>query len=96
MSTINKNQLVTIGDLEEFKLEIITAINHLSNGANAGKPKKWLKSAELRKLIGVSPGKLQAIRDAGLLSFTKIGGNIYYDQDDVYKLFEENKLHKKK
>jgi hypothetical protein len=96
MSTTNKNQLVTIGDLEEFKLEIITAINHLSNNANAGKPKKWLKSAELRKLIGVSPGKLQAIRDAGLLSFTKIGGNIYYDQDDVYKLFVENKLHKKK
>jgi hypothetical protein len=96
MSTTNKNQLVTIGDLEEFKLEIITAINHLSNGTTAGKPKKWLKSAELRKLIGVSPGKLQAIRDAGLLSFTKIGGNIYYDQDDVYKLFEENKLRKKK
>jgi len=96
MSTINKNQLVTIGDLEKFKLEIITAINHLSNGANAAKPKKWLKSAELRKLIGISPGKLQAIRDAGLLSFTKIGGNIYYDQDDVYKLFEENKLPKKR
>jgi len=30
------------------------------------------------------------------LSFTKIGGNIYYDQDDVYKLFEENKLPKKR
>jgi hypothetical protein len=40
----------------------------------------------------MSSGKLHAIREAGLIAFTRIGGNIYYDPDDVYKLFEENKV----
>lgn len=92
MSTTNKNQLVTIGDLEDLKSEIITAIKQL--GKNTNGPKKWLKSSEVRKLIGVSPGKLQTIRNTGLLAFTKIGGNIYYDPDDIFKLFEESKIRK--
>jgi len=88
----NENQLVTIADLEAFKSEIIIAIKNLLK--NSAGPKKWLKSSEVRKLTGISPGKLQTIRDAGLLAFTKIGGNIYYDPDDVYQLFEENKIRK--
>jgi Helix-turn-helix domain len=94
MTPTNKNQLVTIGDLEAFKLEIITIISQAIKNSKGLKTKKWLKSSEVRKLIGVSPGKLQTIRETGLLSFTKIGGNIYYDQEDIIKLFENNKVHK--
>jgi len=91
MSITNKNQLVTVADLEAFKLEIITAIDQAIKRANGTPLKKWLKSSEARKLIGVSAGKLQTIRDSGMLSFTKIGGNIYYDQDEIVRLFEDNK-----
>jgi hypothetical protein len=90
MPTDNKNQLVTIADLEDFKEQILTAFKQIVK-QDAG-PKKWLKSSEVRKIIGVSPGKLQVIRETGLLAFTRIGGNIYYDPDDVYKLFEGNKV----
>jgi hypothetical protein len=92
MSPPNKHQLVTIADLEDFKSEIIAALKLIVKNSSA--PKKWLKTSEVRKLIGVSPGKLQTIRNTGLLAFTKIGGNIYYDPDDIYKLFEENKVQK--
>jgi hypothetical protein len=95
ITTTNKNQLVTIGDLETFKLEMVSAIAQMLSKSNMPKAKKWLKSAEVRKLIGISPGKLQTIRDSGLLPFTKIGGNIYYDQDDIFQLFENGRVQKK-
>ena len=87
-----KNQLVTIEDLENFKLDLISALNKILAEKVRSPEKKWLKSAAARKLIGVSPGKLQAIRESGLLAYTKIGGNIYYDQDDLFQLFEQHKV----
>ena len=90
MPTDPQNQLVTIADLDEFKNNILESIRQIVK-QNAG-PKKWLKSSEVRKMIGISPGKLQAIRESGLLAFTRIGGNIYYDPNDLYQLFEANKV----
>ncbi|MDB4926756.1 helix-turn-helix domain-containing protein [Mucilaginibacter sp.] len=92
MPTDPQNQLVTVADLEEFKKTILDSIRQIVK-QTAG-PKKWLKSSEVRKMIGISPGKLQAIRESGLLAFTRIGGNIYYDPNDLFKLFEENKVTK--
>ena len=55
MSAVNKNQLVTLADLEEFKTELIAAVKQLVKTSQ--NPKKWLKSSEVRKLTGISPGK---------------------------------------
>jgi hypothetical protein len=92
MPTDPQNQLVTVADLEEFKKSILDSIRQIVKQTTG--PKKWLKSSEVRKMIGISPGKLQAIRESGLLAFTRIGGNIYYDPNDLFKLFEENKVTK--
>ena len=91
-----ENQLVTLDDLENFKTELLSAVKQLLDFTKGPPVKRWVKAAEARKLIGVSPGKLQVIRDSGLLSFSKIGGNIYYDQDDLHRLFEENKVQRRK
>ena len=91
-----KNQLVTLDDLDNFKAELVGAVKQLLNFTQGPPVKRWVKAAEARKLIGVSPGKLQVIRDSGLLSYTRIGGNIYYDQEDLHRLFEENKTLRRK
>ena len=92
MPTDPQNQLVTVADLEEFKNTILDSMRQIVK--QTADPKKWLKSSEVRKMIGISPGKLQAIRESGLLAFTRIGGHIYYDPNDFFKLFEENKVTK--
>ena len=94
MAIGGRNQLVTIEDLETFKAEMIAAITGILREKVKRPEKKWLKSSAARKLIGVSPGKLQAIRESGMLPYTKIGGNIYYDQDDLFKLFDDHKTSK--
>jgi len=54
-----------------------------------GQPtKKWLKSKEVRKLFNISPGTLQNLRAKGTLPFTRVGGVIYYDAQDIQRILE--------
>lgn len=96
MGYLRKDQLVTVDDLENLKEDLLNCMRHLLSDKNEKPVKKWLKAAEARKLLGFSPGKLQVIRDSGLLTFSKIGGNIYYDRDDLMELFEKTKVVKSK
>jgi hypothetical protein len=90
---IYRDQLVTVGDLEQFKKEILDAINVLSGSNKHASTKKWLKTWEVRKMLGgISSGKLLTLRSNGTLPFTRIGSVIYYDQDDIQRMFEEGKL----
>ena len=60
----------------------------LSNSLPA-KPKQWLKSPEVRRLLKISPGTLQNLRVNGTLRFTRIGGIIYYSYEDIELLLEQ-------
>lgn len=87
-----RNQLLTLGDLEDFKNDILQEVKHIVKECASGFPgKKWLKSAEVKKLLGISHGFLQSLRDSGVLPFTKIGGAIYYDYDDITFMMSANK-----
>ena len=45
----------------------------------------------MRELLGISPGTLQNLRVNGTLPFTKVGGMVYYQSDDILKMLEENR-----
>lgn len=83
--------IITLEDLQNFKQELLTEIQKLLSQKQTGPTRKWLKSNEVRKLLLVSPGTLQNLRVNGTLPFTKIGGIIFYDYDDIRKILEENK-----
>jgi hypothetical protein len=54
--------------------------------------KQWLKSIEVRKLLNISSGTLQNLRVNGTVTYTKIGGILYYSNADLEKLLESNKV----
>ena len=83
-------EIRTREDLAIFKTERVRELRELVN-APAIQPRKWLKSYEVRDLLGISPGTLQNMRINGTLSFTKIGGLIFYEYDDILKLMEGTK-----
>lgn len=87
-----REQIVTIEDLWEFKLELLNEFKKLLKEQNGQPAKKWLKSYEVRKLLGISPGTLQNLRVNGTLPFTKIGGVMFYDYQDIQKMITENKI----
>jgi hypothetical protein len=84
-------QVVTLQDLIDFKNEIILEVKK-SIKQNTGQPtKKWLKTQEVRKILSVSVTTLLTLRINGILPFTKMGGVLYYDYDDILMVMDKLK-----
>ena len=81
-------EFITKNDLMEFKNEIIQEINTINNGIT---PKKWLRSAEVREILGISPGTLQNMRINGSIPFSKIGSTLFYDVNEIQRILEDSK-----
>ena len=86
-----RDQLITIEDLNDFKRQLLYEIKILIKECIGQSTKRWLKSSDVRKLLNISPGTLQNLRDNKTLPFTKIGGVIYFDHEDVQKMMQSKK-----
>jgi len=80
-------ELITKGDLLEFKNDLLNEMKRIMQPGHAS-AKKWLKSAEVRKLLGISPGTLQNLRINGTLRFTRVGSIMYYKLEDINRILE--------
>lgn len=83
-------ELITKEDLEQFKRELIGEITEIFTEVirKNKTPKEWLKGIEVRKLLKISNGTLQNLRLNGTLPYSKIGGLLYYNYDDILKLMK--------
>ncbi len=77
------NQLVTLDDLEKFRVNLLMDIRKVLDGQLTKSPKRWLKSREVRKLLNISGGTLQTLRNTGQLPFKRVGGLIFYDAAEI-------------
>lgn len=84
-------EVITREDLNEFRTLLLSDLNSLFNSKQQ-KQKQWLKSNEVRKLLNISAGTLQNLRVNGTLTYTKIGGILYYSTNDLEKVIETNKV----
>lgn len=81
--------IVTKEDLRRMKKEMMEEIREiLTENIKKENDRQWLRSAEVRKMLGISPGTLQNLRINGTLPYKKIGGSIYYRRDDIEKMME--------
>ena len=87
--------IITTDDLREFKFELLDDIKKLLTKQASGKLKKYLKSSEVMKLLQISPGTLQNLRINGTLPYTKVGGIIFYDSDELQEVMLSNRIHHK-
>ncbi|HCO82140.1 MAG TPA: DNA-binding protein [Arenibacter sp.] len=89
--------ILTTEDLSEFKKELLQEIRELLNKDKAQVIKKeWLKSSQVMDMLNISPGTLQRFRHNGTLSFTKIGGLIFYEAEQIEKILSDNQVKNKK
>jgi excisionase family DNA binding protein len=80
--------IVTKEDLEQFRQDLIKDLIAHFNKNHKEPPKKYLKSYEVRELLGISRGTLQQLRINGTLSFTQVGGLMFYAYEDIEKLMK--------
>jgi hypothetical protein len=84
-------EVITREDLNEFRTLLLSDLNAMFN-SKPQQQKQWLKSNEVRKLLNISSGTLQNLRVNGTLTYTKIGGILYYSNSDIEKVLETNKV----
>ncbi len=87
--------IITTDDLREFKMELLDDIKSLLAKQETGRLKKYLKSSEVLDLLQVCPGTLQNLRINDTLHYTKMGGIIYYDAEEIHRLMTENRVQHK-
>lgn len=82
-------EVITREDLNEFRSLLLNDLKEIIQ-SKPQQTKQWLKSNEVRKLLNISPGTLQNLRINGTLTFTKIGGIMYYNYSDIEKVLNGN------
>ena len=84
-------EVITREDLNEFRTLLLADLKEILQ-TKTQLTKQWIKSNEVRKLLNISPSTLQNLRVNGTITYTKIGGILYYSNSDLEKLLESNKV----
>lgn len=80
--------IATRQDLEVLKNELLQEVKKMLD--TQPKMKKWLKSHEVKEILGCSDSTLQNLRINGTLEYGRVGGTIYYLQDAILKHLESS------
>ncbi len=83
-----KFRLQLLGDLTRMMPACRSGGEGRSGAVQPQSNKEWLRSSEVRKLLGISHGTLQNLRIKNILPHRKIGGLMYYKYQDILKLLE--------
>ena len=82
-------EIITLEDLQKFRLQLLEDLRELAQQPTHSE-KQWLKSSEVRKMLGISHGTLQNLRIKNVLPYRKIGGLMFYKYDEIIKLLERS------
>ena len=83
-------EMITREDLHQFKTELLTELKNLLSPTKQSPQGKWLKSAQVRALLNISPGTLLNLRVNGQLRYTKVGGIFYYQYQDIESMLAKD------
>ena len=87
-------ELLTQEDLKQFRMQLLEDLKAALQQSKQS-TKQWLKSSEVRKMLGISHGTLQNLRIKRSLPYTKLGGIMFYKYEDIEKILEDGLSSKK-
>ena len=87
------NKLSTaLNESKEYCIKLLQLLEDLtkimSGAVQPQSNKEWIRSADVRKMLGISHGTLQNLRIKNILPHRKIGGLMYYKYQDILNLLE--------
>ena len=85
-------EVITTDDLREFRMELLEELQIFIQQIAQKPTKRWLKSPQVKELMGISAGTLANLRVNGTLQFSKLGGIILYDYDHIVEVIESNQV----
>lgn len=85
-------EVITTDDLREFRMELLQELQSFIKQLAQQPTKRWLKSPQVKELMGISAGTLANLRVNGTLKYSKLGGIILYDYDHIVFVIESNQV----
>lgn len=86
-------EIITKEDLEQFKQELLVEMTAIFTQILSMNPQNdWLKVKEVCELLKVSKGTLNTLRMNGTIPYSKIGGVIYFNRQDIEEILNKNKV----
>lgn len=85
-------EVITTDDLREFRMELLEELQTFIKQIAQKPTKRWLKSPQVKELMGISAGTLANLRVNGTLQYSKLGGIILYDYDHIVEVIESNQV----
>lgn len=76
----------------EYRLEKLVVDITNSIGKNDNIESRWIRSKQVKELLGISDSKLQTMRVNRSLTFSQIDGTYFYDKESILSLLEQNKV----
>ncbi len=91
--------IITPKDLVKLKkeplIEIKTLLDEQKLNTEPPKPEKQcIKSHQVQRMLAISPGTLQNLRINGTIPYSKLGGVLLYDKNEIERIFETNMRNK--
>ena len=82
--------LVTKEDLQRLRLQLLNDMTRIFSDLQIEKENSgWIKSKEVRKVLGISPGTLVTYRKNGTLKCRKVGGHYHYDYESIKAIIDK-------
>lgn len=82
------SEIATKADIEEV-LKVIQKLQ--SSLSNVQVEQKFLRSADVKKMLHISDGTLQRLRISGTLNAKKLNGTWFYKFSNIQKLMKDEK-----
>ncbi len=84
-------ELLTVNDLKEFKAELLQELKNMLAPKESPIDKKLLKTKDVCQILRISEGTLQNLRNNETITYTKVGGTIYYKYEDIEQLIKNKR-----
>ncbi len=78
--------ILTKNDLDQFRIELLKELREVLSHPPQENERQYLRSAEVLKKLGISAGTLQNLRIKGLLKPKKVGGTLFYSNQEIEDL----------
>jgi hypothetical protein len=82
--------VITERDFEKFKEELLNEVKALFD--NKIQKKKWIRSKDVREMLGISDSTLQTLRINGTLPSYKLDATWFYKYDEIVEVMENGRV----
>ena len=79
---------------EELDHRLQKVVEDITNtiGKNDNIESRWIRSKQVKELLGISDSKLQTMRVNRSLTYSQTDGTYFYDRDSILRILEQNKV----